>query len=130
MQNLPLGRYPSNMGSTSSIKAGPPAAFQINAADNVATLLEPTAAGPVTLRSASGERQLTAREPIEAGHKIAVEPIAAGADVVKFGVVIGAAGRAIQAGEWVHLHNCHSRLDQRSNAFDVRTGVPEDVRYE
>ena len=36
----------------------------------------------------------------------------------------------IQQGEWVHLHNCSSRLDERSNAFDVRTGVPEDVTYE
>lgn len=118
------------MGSTATIKTGVPAAFQINAADNVATLLEPTTAGPVTLRSASGERQLTAREPIEAGHKIAVAPIVEGTDVIKFGVVIGAASRAIESGEWVHLHNCHSRLDERSNAFDVRTGVPEDVRYE
>jgi len=30
----------------------------------------------------------------------------------------------------VHLHNCGSRLDERSNAFDVHTGVPEDVTYE
>jgi len=107
-----------------------PVAFQIGADDNVATLLENAAAGPVLVRGSTGEKQLTAREPIEAAHKIAIAPIAENADVVKFGVVIGAATRAIAQGEWVHLHNCRSRLDERSNAFDVHTGVPEDISYE
>lgn len=107
-----------------------PVAFQINAADNVATLLEPATAGTVLLRSAAGESQLIAHEPIEPGHKIAIAPIAQGQHVVKFGVVIGAATRTIAAGDWVHLHNCGSLLDERSNAFDVHTGVPEDISYE
>ena len=107
-----------------------PVAFQINADDNVATLLEPIQSGPVLVRGVSGEEQIAAREPIENGHKIAIAPIAAGADVIKFGVVIGAATRAIELGEWVHLHNCRSRLDERSNAFDIHTGAPQDIRYE
>ena len=118
------------MGSPTTIEGSTPVAFQIHVADNVATMLEPAVPGPVTIRGASGEQQLTAREPIDPGHKIAVAAIPSSAPVVKFGVVIGAASRAIQAGEWVHLHNCHSPLDERSNAFDVHTGVPEDVRYE
>jgi altronate dehydratase small subunit len=107
-----------------------PVAFQIGAEDNVATLLENTELGPVTVRGSTGERTFAASEPIEAGHKIAIAPIAEGADVVKYGVIIGAATRAIQPGEWVHLHNCRSRLDERSNAFDVHTGAPQDIRYE
>lgn len=110
--------------------ATPPVAFQIGADDNVATLLEHTEPGPVIVRSSSGEVRLTAREPIEAGHKIAIASIAEGTHIVKFGVVIGAATRAIAQGEWVHLHNCRSRLDERSSAFDVHTGVPEDISYE
>lgn len=110
--------------------AASPVAFQINAEDNVATLLEPAQPGPVTLRGSASERQIIAREPIEHGHKIAVTFIGKGENIVKFGVVIGAATCAIHEGAWVHLHNCGSRLDERSNAFDVHTGVPEDVRYE
>lgn len=111
-----------------------PIAFQIGAEDNVATLLENTEPGPVPgtviVRGSTGETLLSVREPIEAGHKIAIVPIAEDAHIIKFGVVIGAATRAIEPGEWVHLHNCRSRLDERSNAFDVHTGVPEDISYE
>ncbi len=110
--------------------AAPPVAFQISASDNVATLLVPAQPGPVTVRGATGEKQIIAREAIEHGHKIAVTSIGRGESIIKFGVVIGAATCAVQQGEWVHLHNCGSRLDERSNAFDVHTGVPEDVRYE
>jgi hypothetical protein len=110
--------------------ASPPVAFQINAADNVATLLEPAMPGPVVVRGSAGEKQMVAQQAIEHGHKIAIATIAPGENIIKFGVVIGAATCAIQQGEWVHLHNCSSRLDERSNAFDVRTGVPEDVTYE
>ena len=110
--------------------AAPCVAFQINAEDNVATLLVSAQPGPVTVRGSAGERQIVAREPIEHGHKIALGAIDKGANIVKFGVVIGAATCAICEGDWVHLHNCGSRLDERSNAFDVHTGVPEDVRYE
>jgi len=39
-------------------------------------------------------------------------------------VVIGIATRRIEPGEWVHLHNCRSQLDERSGSFDVQTGAP------
>ena len=116
------------MGSQTS--AAPPVAFQINSADNVATLLTPTHAGEVTVRGSAGERCITARESVEHGHKIAIAQIDKGKSIVKFGVVIGVATCPIREGEWVHLHNCGSRLDERSNAFDVHTGLPEDMRYE
>jgi hypothetical protein len=114
----------------SQITTAPPVAFQINASDNVATLLVPAQPGTVTVLGSAEEKQIVARAPIEHGHKIAVVAIAAGESIVKFGVVIGMATCAIREGDWVHLHNCGSRLDDRSNAFDVHTGVPDDVRYE
>jgi altronate dehydratase small subunit len=114
----------------SQTTGSPPIAFQINASDNVATLLLPAPPGLVTIRGAAGELQIIALEAIEHGHKIAVAAIAEGESIIKFGVVIGVATCSISQGEWVHLHNCGSRLDERSNAFDVHTGVPEDVRYE
>jgi hypothetical protein len=114
----------------SHTSAALPIAFQINANDNVATLLVPAPPGPVIIRGSAEEKQIIAREPIEHGHKVAVMPITKGQNIIKFGVIIGAATCAIQQGEWVHLHNCGSRLDERSNAFDLHTGVPEDVSYE
>jgi len=42
------------------------------------------------------------------GHKFAIEPIDAGDPIYKYGEVIGRATRRIEAGEWVHTHNCES----------------------
>jgi hypothetical protein len=106
------------------------AAFQVHAADNVATLLGDTAAGSfITIVGPAGAHDITAREKIELGHKIALVPITDGAQITKFGVVIGIATRLIEPGEWVHLHTCRSQLDQRSGSFDVHTGAPGDNAY-
>jgi altronate dehydratase small subunit len=106
------------------------AAFQVHAADNVATLLSDAAEGSlITIVGPAGKRDITAGEKIELGHKIAFVPIAEGASITKFGVVIGVATRRIEPGEWVHLHNCRSQLDQRSGSFDVHTGAPGDNAY-
>jgi altronate dehydratase small subunit len=105
-------------------------AFQVHASDNVATLLGEAAAGATLHIVGSAQpTQFTAREKIELGHKVAVVPIPEGAPIIKFGIVIGIAMRAIAAGEWVHLHNCRSQLDERSGHFDVHTGEPGDNAY-
>ena len=114
----------------SQTATAPPVAFQIHPDDNVATLLTPVQAGPVVVRGSGSERSISARQAIQHGHKLALANIGQGQSIIKFGVVIGVATCAISEGDWVHLHNCGSRLDARSNAFDVRTGVPEDVSYE
>ncbi len=77
----------------------------ISARDNVATALEPLAAGRHIEVDA---RSVTAIEPIAAGHKIALEPIAAGAAVFKYGSAIGTAISDIPAGAHVHTHNVAS----------------------
>jgi hypothetical protein len=105
-------------------------AFQVHASDNVATLLgEATAGGLLEIVGPAGRRDLTACEKIELGHKIALVAIAEGAPITKFGVIIGVAMRPIEPGEWVHLHNCRSQLDERSGHFDVHTGEPGDNAY-
>ncbi len=105
-------------------------AFQVHASDNVATLLGEAAAGALLeIVGPVGGRDLTAREKIELGHKVALAAIPEGAPVTKFGVVIGIAMRTIEPGEWVHLHNCRSQLDERSGHFDVHTGEPGDNAY-
>jgi hypothetical protein len=93
-------------------------AFVCHPGDNVATLLDDAAAGPVSLIGAPERPPVQATAAIDHAHKIAIAPIAAGQPVVKYGVAIGIAGRDIQAGEWVHLHNCRSQLDERSGKFE------------
>jgi hypothetical protein len=105
-------------------------AFQVHASDNVATLLGEVAAGaPLQIVGSAPNSTLAAREKIELGHKVALVAIPEGAPVVKFGIVIGMAMRPIEPGEWVHLHNCRSQLDERSGHFDVHTGEPGDNAY-
>jgi altronate dehydratase len=45
------------------------------------------------------------RQFIPAGHKIALQDVAAGAPVLRYGQIIGFASQAILAGDHVHTHN-------------------------
>jgi hypothetical protein len=104
-------------------------AFRIHEKDNVATLLGDAAAGPVEVHGAGANGTVRIGEPISLGHKVALRPIANGEAVIKFGVAIGVASRLVEKGEWVHLHNCRSRFDERSGEFDPVTGTARDTRY-
>ncbi len=81
--------------------------IKINREDNVAVALRPIAKGE-TLDIAG--TAVTALEEIPQGHKIAVEPIAAGDGVIKYGFRIGLAKEDIRAGQWVHVHNLRTGL--------------------
>lgn len=105
-----------------------PRAFQIQPEDNVATLLDPGEGVLEVIGETRGE--VLALEPIQASHKVALEVIQAGEPVIKYGVPIGSATRDIRAGEWVHLHNCASRFDERSQTLDVNSGATTDTAYE
>jgi hypothetical protein len=104
--------------------------FQIQPGDNVAVLLED--AGAETLRVIGGcqIQSVILVQPIGLGHKVALADIAEGDPIVKFGVPIGLATTRIAAGDWVHLHNCRSQVDERSAALDLRTGAAHDTPYE
>ena len=101
-------------------------AFRIHPNDNVATLLG-DGEGAVTL---VGGDAVALNEPVALGHKVALTDIAVNEPVVKFGIPIGHASVAIRAGDWVHLHNCTSRFDERSGGFDVVTGAAKDMAYD
>lgn len=66
--------------------------LKINEADNVAVVISDDAEG------------------IPMGHKIALESIAKGERVIKYGFPIGVASEAIPEGGWVHDHNVQSTL--------------------
>ncbi len=91
-------------------------AWQIDPADNVATMLADVTAGdPVSAMGGT----LAAAADIARGHKIALAPIAAGAAIIKYGFPIGIATRAIAAGEHVHSHNVRTGLSGTLDyAFD------------
>jgi altronate dehydratase small subunit len=103
--------------------------FQIDRADNVATLLEDAAAGEVTVRGPALPCDIHLEQPVKMGHKVALRAIAPGAPVMKYGVAIGEATRPIEPGEWVHLHNCRSLCDAGSSRLDVETGAREETPY-
>jgi altronate dehydratase small subunit len=104
-------------------------AFQIQPQDNVATMADDIPGGAVEL-SGAAHGEISAREKISRGHKVAVRDIAAEEPVIKFGVRIGHATQPIPRGAWVHLHNLASDLDERSGTLDLHSGAPTDTVYE
>ena len=81
--------------------------IRITERDNVAVALHPVSKGE-TLQA--GGVTVTAAEDIPQGHKIALEPIAEGAAVVKYGYPIGHTTAAVDTGAWVHTHNMKTNL--------------------
>ena len=79
-------------------------AKRIHPSDNVFVALKDLPAGESRFGVALAQA-------IPAGHKAAIRPIGEGERIVKYGQPIGAATRAIRAGEWVHTHNARTLLD-------------------
>ena len=84
-------------------------ALRIQPRDNVATCVLAQKAGEAAAYEADGEA-VTVRllDDIPFGHKLAIRPIAAGGEIIKYGYPIGRAVRDIQPGEHVHIHNAGS----------------------
>jgi altronate hydrolase len=78
------------------------AVIHLNAADNIA--IARVALSPGQELRVNG-RSITVEEPVPAGHKVAVEAIAAGENIVRYGQVMGRARMRIEPGRHVHTHN-------------------------
>ena len=83
----------------------PPKLMLLHPDDNVLVCIAPIGAAEHVV---VGGLELQAIEGIDVGHKLARRPIAPGEGILKYGAPIGSATRAIQAGEWVHVHNMKS----------------------
>jgi hypothetical protein len=103
--------------------------FQVNPADNVATALDDLAPGEVQVLGGTAGTVVVAAEEIMLGHKIALRRMGEGEAIVKFGVPIGIATAVVEPGAWVHLHNCRSKVDERSSHLDLKTGAALDTAY-
>lgn len=81
--------------------------FRINPADNVAVAIVPQTAGT---KIAIDGIEVTVRQDVPAGHKIALKDFAEGENVIKYGYPIAHTRNAIKAGEWVNEHNIKTNL--------------------
>ncbi len=76
--------------------------IHLNALDNIAIARVPLSEGQ-EIRVAGKVVRL--RGAVPAGHKVALAPVAARENIVRYGQVMGRASRQIETGEHVHTHN-------------------------
>jgi altronate dehydratase small subunit len=82
----------------------------MQARDNVATAVRDLPAGARIQVERNGvTAALTVQEPVAFGHKIALDDLAVGQEVIKYGESIGSTTQAIRRGMHVHVHNLESR---------------------
>lgn len=74
------------------------------------------------------EPGIVAAVRVPRGHKVAVQPIADGAPIRKFGQIIGFAKGDIQPGEWVHEKNVELKEFDRDYAFAEEAHPKEQLR--
>ena len=95
--------------------------IKIHPDDNVAVALSPAAAGDAF-------EGVAALEEIPQGHKMALRPIKAGENIVKYGFAIGHALTDIAAGSWVHVHNTKTNLSEEGEYTYKCKAVPVEPR--
>jgi altronate hydrolase len=83
--------------------------IKIHPLDTVIVALEDTKAGEALVVDNQSVELL---QPIERGHKIAIQPMANGENVIKYGYPIGHATRDILMGEQVHTQNLRTNLSE------------------
>lgn len=103
--------------------------FRIDERDNVATMLTDANHESVEVVGGADWPAVEVRGEVPLAHKIALREIPAGEPVVKFGVPIGIATKDILPGEWVHLNNCQSQVDERSSKFEAGTESGSEATY-
>ncbi len=101
--------------------------LKINDNDNVVVALNAIPQGEtITVEVSGADIRITAQEEIPAGHKMAVCPIPAGGEVIKYGYRIGNAKEDIPAGAWIHTHNVGTALgDLLEYSYDPVAAVAE-----
>jgi len=85
-----------------------PRAIVLNPADNVATLLDAGRAGDSCDLQGEASGQLVLLQDVPFGHKVCVADTSPGAEILKYGQIIGRASQPVRAGEHMHVHNIES----------------------
>lgn len=86
--------------------------IQINPSDNVAVALTDITSGEVI---SLDNTTVTATENIARGHKIALQDINDGSNIIKYGNVIAHAKKDIKKGGWIHTHNAATTLSDEGD---------------
>jgi altronate hydrolase len=81
--------------------------FKINDNDNVAIALMDIKKDEVVMID---DKEVKLKEDVARGHKIAIEDIKEGENVIKYGFSIGHSTQDISAGEAIHTHNVKTNL--------------------
>ena len=93
----------------------------ISPEDNVVVAIAPIAKGD---EIKVDDIDLVAAEDIPQGHKVAVAPIAAEGQVIKYGVSIGHTTEDVKPGQWVHTHDMKTNLSGEVE-YTYEPAVPE-----
>lgn len=83
--------------------------IKLTETDNIIVAVEPIAPG-------ESVAEVAARERIPRGHKMALQAIANGTPIVKYGQIIGFSTQDIEPGQWVHEHNVTMQSFERGYA--------------
>src|SRR5664279_2008777 len=97
--------------------------IRVNPSDNVAILVSPEGVAPGALLPEG----LMAKERIPQSHKIALQDLAAGEPVRRYGQTIGVANRAIAAGSWVREELLDMPEAPPLDSLPLATAVPPDL---
>ena len=85
--------------------------------DNVGIALRGISAGETAITGDG--RRIACIQEIPQGHKLALEPVAEGQKLIRFGVAVGIAKSAIQPGALAHVHNvCSQYLDNDEDHYE------------
>ena len=102
-----------------------PLTLRLNSADNVVVALS-----AIDKKTEIAEEQITSRDPIDAGHKIATDFIKKGDPIRKYGQIIGFASTDIKDGEHVHTHNVSMGEFTRDYQYGADATSPATVESE
>ena len=103
--------------------------LKINPADSVFVCLQALPAGTVVELDG---KSITLLQDTPAGHKVAINDIAAGENVIKYGYPIGHALKDLKAGEWVNEDNLKTNLsgvlEYTYSPVDEKLTIPVENR--
>lgn len=92
-------------------------AIRLLPGDMVAVVLQSTPKGSkVTVTGPGDPLSLTANEDIPCFHKLSLSSAQSGQILLRNGIAVGCATKAIEAGDWVHTHNLASLRARREQA--------------
>lgn len=97
--------------------------LKINQFDNVAVCIEASEKNEIV---SIGDRSIELKENINPGHKIAIEPIKKGSDIIKYGSPIGHVISDIEIGHHIHTQNLKTNLSG-TISYSFKQNINENI---